>query len=291
MQAPLAGRLTLSGNIAAACPHPQRAAHVLQFYAPRPRFDFAVAWPGLFHLYAATARGGHKAATDAAGADRAATRGGVRGAFHRIHFQVARTGFRPDVVPDVFNLHAARARAGLHRPLDALHRLAARARLRAQARPRGHHEVVADGDVVGQLAVLHAADANEVAMLLDGGIRFEVTDFSFRLALVQVPALTGFDRSVDMDVGGGSGTHVDVAGARRHFELHRTGYCQSPFKGPLCSVGGHTDGAPEQDSKDCDWPTRVWSCFFHRRFLKQFVSFSVTQYVSKSVRQFSVIYA
>ena len=116
-------------------------------------------------------------ATDIVCADVAAARTGFYVMADVLQFDVAGAGAERAIGVDVKSANVAGAGLGLHGALDGLDGLRSGSGAQIGARFSRRSDFVTDGDVVAEVGIFDAADANDVPSLLNGRIRDNTLNF------------------------------------------------------------------------------------------------------------------
>src|SRR5579863_2852579 len=163
-------------------------------------------------------------------ANRPASGAGVHGSPDRYHVDVPRPGVSLDVVTDVRDGDVARTRVSVHRTNQATNALFTGPGVGAQTRRDRHNQLVADAHVARQRLVPDPADADHVAVLLDGRVCFETAHFLFA---AQTPTARRPDNASYVDCRLVSGAHLNTAGPGLDVKFHRPVHLQSALERAL----------------------------------------------------------
>src|SRR5262249_34174083 len=164
-QTPVTGGLALNVNITAASLGAQPAFDAVELDVARTGFCFHAATRTLLYFNIAAAGAGDDIASHILRADVAAAGITIQNTFDGVDFQIARAGADARIARNVLHGDVAGAGLGRDRKLQAADREVAGATVRVQARLRGHGNVIVDGDVAGEIAVINLADDDGVAVL------------------------------------------------------------------------------------------------------------------------------
>ena len=106
----------------------------------------------------------------------------------------------------------------------------------------GEGDVVVDGDVAVEVVVVTFADGDVVAVLNDGRVVDDLLDAAVDVAASAHPAVAGADVGDDVNLIGGAGMEVNVAGAGGDGDVGRAADVEGAVE---VAVGGEGGGGGE----------------------------------------------
>ena len=96
---------------------------------------------------------------------------------------------------------------------------------------------VADRNVAPQFGVLNVADANDIAILFDRRVRFQIPNFALRFVGILAPVIRGANRGAYVHGAGIAVADINVARASRHLEFNGSGHFQGAIKRACAEKG------------------------------------------------------
>src|SRR5438309_642964 len=98
-----------------------------------------------------------------------------------------------------------------------------------QFRVGGHQKLIRNRNVAPEIRLVDAANADDVAVLLDGRIGFKKSDFILSAPFARLLAHT--NHAVYGDLPGTAGPDIETSRAGLHVEIYGTRYGELAFEG------------------------------------------------------------